>query len=798
MKKRSLREIVFRMRQQTNILLDRTLSSRRMYSRCGRLNIGNRIFSRVSGFIGSPEYSSIPNRFFEPLQDPGQAAAAFKSIFPSAQDGILSEAGAVCRKQFRILGRRDLSFGNPVDWRCDPLSGRRSPAAFFSRIDYLNPEKVGDHKVVWELNRHQFFPLLGQAFVLSGDNRYLYEWISLVEHWIASNPPKFGINWAGSLEIAFRSISWIWAWLFFRGSKIISEPFIRKYFFVLYAGGLHIERNLSFYFSPNTHLTGEALALVYLGLFFRGTPDGERWLKKGLDILLSLLPVHVREDGTYFEQSTYYHKYTTDFYLHLHILLTINGMPLPSLLSGRLQKLLDFLARTQAPDGKTPLFGDDDGGSLNFMSRREYGDFRDALSTGAVIFKNAFYKERAGSYDQQTFWLLGPSSRNAFEALEAKPPPGGPSTFPAGGYFVLRNGWSRDSDFMMIGCGAVDGLRSAHAHSDLLSLVLYVKGKPLLIDPGTFTYTGSDQWRDLFRRSQAHNTFSVDERSQSLPAGPFSWKETACTGETRWSEHADFDYFSACATVPHADASNRRDVLFMKQPGIWFIVDRPSSQSFTKFTLHFHFASNLVEKKSRQFIVSEEAGSTGMIALFSAGPLQTSLSEDWYSPVYSVKRRAKSVKCTIHDGRSPVVTVAAPCCVDRRWESRSMQGCLRISALEKGAEALCYMLNLNHPGPFDADGLLTDAEAVLRTESGACEKIVFFGTGEAAIEEAFKIEIDGMADYIAVEKKMNRFEVTLSPVRPCRAQLLSDGIDLSVNGDEIGKGTPCAASAESH
>jgi hypothetical protein len=797
MRKPSLREIAFRTVQQTNILLDELLPSRRMYSRSGRLNIGNKIFSRVSDFIGSSEFQSITMRFFEPLRDPKQACADFKTVFRDGQSRIIREARAVCSKRYSIMGRKDLSYGNPVDWHSDPLCGRKSPPVFFRRIDYLNPESVGDHKIVWELNRHQFFPLLGTAFRISGENRYLYEWISQTEHWIASNPPKFGINWASSLEIAFRSISWIWAWLFFGGSKIISEPFVRKYFFVLYAGAVHIERNLSLYFSPNTHLTGEALALVYLGLFFQGTPDADRWLNKGRDILLSRLPIHVREDGTYFEQSTYYHKYTTDFYLHLYILMRINGMPVPPLLSERLQKLLDFLARTQAPDGRTPLFGDDDGGSLNFMNNREYGDFRGALSTGAVLFNNAFYKDRAGAYDEETFWLLGRASREAFEALDAKPSAAGSVSFPDGGYFVMRNGWTRGSDFMMLDCGVHGGLSCGHAHSDLLSVVLHVGGKPLLIDPGTFTYTASRQWRDRFRSSQAHNTFSVDDKSQSLPAGAFSWKDIAHPAASYWSACADFDYFSGCAAIPHASAFHRRDVLFLKREGIWIITDRPSSEGGAEFTLHYHFPSDRVEMRSGRFIVSDETGIAGEIALFSAGPIKTSLIDDWYSPVYSVKRAAKAGACAILDGRSPVVSAASACVEDRRWESQITQSTLRISAREKGAETLCYALNRNHPCPVDIDGVLTDCESMLRTESGGVEKLLFFGATQAAVADAFKIKIDGRPDYIAVEKKMKSWEVVFSPASPCRAEALSDRIDLRVNGDTIEKGALCAASAAS-
>jgi hypothetical protein len=78
-------------------------------------------------------------------------------------------------------------------------------------------------------------------------------------------------------------------------------------------------------FRPNTHLTGEALGLFYIGTIFPEFKESERWRTTGLSILNQQLNRHVQSDGVYFEQSTYYHRYTTDFYLHLKILLEINA-----------------------------------------------------------------------------------------------------------------------------------------------------------------------------------------------------------------------------------------------------------------------------------------------------------------------------------------------------------------------------------------------------------------------------------------------------------------------------------------
>ena len=134
------------------------------------------------------------------------------------------------------------------------------------------------------------------------------------------NPPKLGINWASSLEVAFRSISWLWALYFFKDSPALTSSLFLRALKFLYLHARHLETYLSTYFSPNTHLTGEALGLFYLGTLLPEFRAAARWRETGRRILLEQMARHVQPDGVYFEQSSYYHRYTTDFYTHFLIL----------------------------------------------------------------------------------------------------------------------------------------------------------------------------------------------------------------------------------------------------------------------------------------------------------------------------------------------------------------------------------------------------------------------------------------------------------------------------------------------
>jgi hypothetical protein len=120
-------------------------------------------------------------------------------------------ADRILTNRFTLLGHPDLDFGTPIDWHLDPVSAKRAPRRHWSRIPYLDADVVGDHKVVWEINRHQHFYVLGRAYRLTGDEKYARRFAEHLESWMDENPPKIGINWASSLEVAYRAIAWLWA-----------------------------------------------------------------------------------------------------------------------------------------------------------------------------------------------------------------------------------------------------------------------------------------------------------------------------------------------------------------------------------------------------------------------------------------------------------------------------------------------------------------------------------------------------------------------------------------------------------
>ena len=529
--------------------------------------------------------------FFAGFDAAEKTIAQFKSRMPQTAARLLEKADRICEGEFALLGFPRLSFGNPIDWHLEPITGKRIPLEHWSKLDYLDPEVAGDKKIIWELNRHQYFATLGQAYWLTLDERYAGVFASHLEQWMDANPPKLGINWASSLEVAFRSMSWLWGLNFFKSSPSLTTQTFTRALKFLYLSARHLESYLSTYFSPNTHLTGEALGLFYLGTLLPEFKEAKRWQELGSRILIEQLPVHVQKDGVYFEQSSYYHRYTTDFYLHFLLLSRLNNLTLPNEVEESLLLLLDHLLYITRPDGTTPLFGDDDGGRLAMLDARARNDFRGTLAVGAVMFDRADYKFVADSAAEELLWLTGVDGLSRFDALVPAPPAKTSVAFPNGGYFIMRDGWRADSNYLLFDCGPHGALNCGHAHADALSIDVAANGQTVLTDPGTYTYTGSKDLRDWFRSSHAHNTVTIDGESSSAPNGPFSWKTVARCSVEKWISAERFDFVSG-----EHDGFRRlqdpvtvkRDILFLKGD-YWIIRDTVVSAQEHRVDVRFQF-----------------------------------------------------------------------------------------------------------------------------------------------------------------------------------------------------------------
>ncbi len=614
---------------------------------------------------------------------------------PDEAAEILREADEICGHRFRLLGYENLDFGDEIDWHLDPVHGKRAPLAPWFKIPFLDFEVVGDHKVTWELNRHQHLVTLAKARLLSGDEKYTRELTAQWHSWTKANPYPLGINWASTLEVAFRSFSWMWVDQLLAGAADCAQ--LRAELAPALAfHGRHIGRYLSTYFSPNTHLLGEAVALFFLGTLYPQMPGAARWKERGWKIVRHEAKRQVRPDGVYFEQSLYYHVYALDFFLYARWLASRNGIGIPPAYDGVLGRMLEVVAAL-AQAGLAEGFGDDDGGRLWNPRRNRTEQMTDPLALGAAMYSEEMYpvKFPAARLTEEAIWLFG---KHAVEKLESasKSPLAGSVAFPDGGIYVLADSQPL-AQAMAVDAGPQGTGRSGHGHADALSLRLTVDGGRWLVDSGSGVYIAKDTAdRNSFRGTGAHNTLRVDGLDQAVADGPFSWTHIPTTQVEDWIVGKSFTYFvgSHDGYARLADPVTHRRHVLKIAGSLWLVRDVALGGTEHELDILWHFAPDLAVRGIAlgRVEISKARAAAGEPGLSLIVPdetvWQTEVGRTLISPAYGALQPSPVVRC---HARATLPAETATALVPRSSAS-GQEGVPRLAS-KRQAPVQVYELN---------------------------------------------------------------------------------------------------------
>jgi Heparinase II/III-like protein/Heparinase II/III N-terminus len=599
------------------------------------------VLSRIGGPLlrqgRVPQSKDFGRFFFTPAELPG-ILTYLRERLSDIVEGIVNQADQIREHRFDLLGYEAVDYGTRIDWHLDPVHGKRAPRRPWFRMPYLDFDHVGDAKVIWELSRQQHLVTLAKAYRLTGEPVYVQELFRQWYDWQEQNPYGIGINWASSLEVAFRSLSWLWVWHLLNGCSVVPERFSFDLLRALALNARHISRFLSTYFSPNTHLLGEGVGLFFIGTLCPDLPSARSWQARGWKIVLSEAQRQVRPDGMHFEQSLYYHVYAVDFFLHARILAHVNGIPVPVQFDETIEKMLDVIS-AMGKAGPLPRFGDDDGGRLFDSRRNRAGHLLDPLATGAVLFDRPDFKAVTGRVREESVWLLGIQGVNRFEKLPSTRPPESSFCLEPSGIYVMANSKPVQSQ-LVIDVGPQQHGRLGHRHADALSVQLTVGGKMLLIDPGTFVYVDSARERDWFRGTAAHNTIQVDRLHQVESAGPFHWKSVPCAKVDCWMAGENFNYFvgSHSGYQRLSDPVRHTRTVFRLKSSFWLVRDVLEGSRRHHLQVSWHFAPGSISTipGGATFLADNQAALT---VLFNANQNYSQrIVEGWYSPVYGRKR----------------------------------------------------------------------------------------------------------------------------------------------------------------
>jgi hypothetical protein len=418
---------------------------------------------------------------------------------------LLKQASNIIEGRILYYSRHWIKHSTPPNWFINPFNGKRCKQKDFhwTRISDFNNE-LGDIKNIWEISRFSWLSILSRAYVISGDEVYVNTMNSWIEDWIKQNPVNQGPNWKCGQEASFRVFYLMNALFILNQWDKPSEVFVQLI-------DIHLKRiysNIRYAIAQrNNHATSEAAALFIGGNWLVKVDSGNNdqyrlYAKTGRKKLEFLVPGLVYEDGCFAQHSVNYHRLfidTLSMVLFWKNIMKLHGF------SDRFytiaQKSLQWLTTITDESGGCSNIGSNDGTLLQNNHSCSYLDFRPSIQVASYLINGkAMFK--SGPWNEALYWFGIKNKKGALSQNNTKS-----SVIPSG-YAIMKS----EKSWALL---HYPNYKFRPSHNDVFHFDLWVKGKNVMHDSGSFSYN-PDEDGELadFKSVQSHNTLSFDHQEQ--------------------------------------------------------------------------------------------------------------------------------------------------------------------------------------------------------------------------------------------------------------------------------------------
>ncbi|HNR33874.1 MAG TPA: alginate lyase family protein [Candidatus Hydrogenedentes bacterium] len=462
------------------------------------------------------------------------------------------------------------------------------------------------------------------------DARRVMTWI---HDWIARHPPGARDAW-DAYPIATRLMNWALAFAAFGPP----DPAVLDSWA---AQARWLSRSIEYDVEAN-HLVRDAQGLIVAGALMAASPEGQRWIDKGLRLLARTLAEQILDDGGHYERSAMYHAHVLEGNLIAHAAIQMK----PPFLRDAISRMADFLPRVTHPDGEIPLFGD--------------------AALGTCMPPLALH-----------------STASAICGHGAPPIADGADALEPSGFYVMRT--AHGAAWMIAKAAPVEpSYQPGHAHADPFSYELSVAGRRIVVDSGNPVYEANPM-RAYCRSVRAHNTVAVDRREPMECWDVFRIGRRYRLLSREWSAAA-YGWRLVASHDGFAPFRHTREIHFIFG-GAWLIGDRVDGPRPCEAESFIHFHPDVwLEPRGDGYVAAAGSGETlirpfGVSSVEHVHGVENPL-QGWHCPRFG---EAHPADCLVLYARGRNVrfgyTIAPPCAGE---ETRRILAECRERFLDKG------------------------------------------------------------------------------------------------------------------
>jgi hypothetical protein len=590
----------------------------------------------------------------------------------------------VVSQESETLRNKIQSYYKPISWNKDIISGYVWELDMHGNSIKPSPAPGVDIKQPWELGRMQHLPVLALAYhsIKDYDNnkaeKYISEFKSQVYDFRACCPPLMGVQWSSAMDVGIRMVNILIAYDFFRGS----DPDTSKHFdstFHLCIEQMCYEhlglmtQNIEYADGqPNNHYFSNICSILIVSKYLSNKAGFNSLHKWAIRQLVFEIQRQFNSDGGNFEGSTAYHLFTTEMMLVALSTISSDNKCIAE------SELESINSNIRLPEGYTPYVPDRKS-KTDFLrwlvdvdtniedTKRPYGIgkifgniFSYSVSIASDVDKYPrFGDEDAGSFinldlspnrvDKNRHYDIYSDNKSIYSLFYQANLPKNvfnlyqngviSDAFPKSGLYRIKNDyasvWIKNSSLGLYG-------RGGHNHNDNLSFVLYKNRTEIITDPGTYTYTGHPDYRNLFRTTRYHNTPQIEDKEIN-PFGEeteelFWFRKDKSRPETK--VHTEYSYIGS-----HKGFGRRMTRAFVLSDNLLMIKDEyPEAANITS-RLHIH-----PDIQIRKTYTELELYLNGKPLASITCDAEMLMDEYWFSPGYGRKQIARMVLANTSNG----------------------------------------------------------------------------------------------------------------------------------------------------
>ena len=414
-----------------------------------------------------------------------------------------------------------------IPWHLDIITG------YVYALDWHEDVPVAcipgvDAKTPSDFSRGHNLLTLACAYSLTKNKTYKKEAMAQLCDWLSVHPAYYGPGWRCGMNVAVRVANMVCATALL--DLDLSDADDAEYLYLLKQSLVEHSRFIAMtleLWKEHNHVTSELACMTMLNALFSDevsddpvTLENFGYERIAWYTLNKQADHQIWDDGFNFENSVSYHAYVIEMFLYptMHAariygcktakdvreFLTQRFHYSPEVFE-KIRSMARVLKLITQPDGTIPYIGDADLGRFVEWEHRKKScaDMRFLSCVCAVLFDDATLLPVCVRDED---FISAYAFFDDAKILKPLPSPTSKALTDVG-LTIL----SRDNFHCVFKAGSTTNHADCgHTNNDSLAITLCVDDKYIVVDPGTYTYTGDMTWRAKLRSINAHSTVVVD------------------------------------------------------------------------------------------------------------------------------------------------------------------------------------------------------------------------------------------------------------------------------------------------